>query len=211
LAFFSGQIFEHFSNRARGLSEDINDSWQEYSSKVKPDEIHVLSSLLGILEALIPIVPITAFFRGMLEGLLQKAIEVDVSRRESALKAIHKIVAVLKGLSAVMGFLNLLGTAIAVIASIYVYVWLIYPNIPQSFGGGAPTQIQLVVSVEKIAPELYDVIGIDQHERGSSKSAITDELLLLYTTSDQYYVRAGKNVHLSISKSAVEGAVWSEF
>lgn len=79
---------------------------------------------------------------------------------------------------------------LALFTYLYIFVW--YPKLPQSWGGGAPMRVSMVL-LEKGIPagdsEIAEVFPQDEKHASASKSRRTKPLDLLYATQDAYYVR----------------------
>ncbi len=205
VAFFSSQILDYFISQSKTLSQEVRTSWDTFAGKIDPKNLDLLSIFLGFFEISLPFL---RFFRSYLENLLKRAIEHDLQSSEKAAKFLHRFATILNSVSALWRFFRLINNGLAVGLIVFLYVWFVYPIIPQSFGGGAPTTIMLIVNKEKIAPEFYKVMGLHIKKESKVKSVLTVELLLLYSASDKYYIESKEGLRFSINKSVVEGIVW---
>jgi len=84
------------------------------------------------------------------------------------------------------------------------YALLLYPRIPQSFGGGRPVQVRLVVKDREIANLLAP-------EGAKPDSSNTPELLLYYRTSSYLLVgRSGNQPLIQVPADQVHSIIWLE-
>ena len=133
----------------------------------------------------------------------------EVSHR--ATRTLSRFASLLRGLQALIGFFRLVNVALVCVIGIYMYVWIVYPLIPQSFGGGAPTTVRLLVNTQKIPADIPGLPGIDAatDRKVTASTSVTDPLQLLYSTADHYYVEGPVGQRVSLSKSAIEGVIWN--
>jgi hypothetical protein len=109
-----------------------------------------------------------------------------------------------------------------ILLTLVLYTFLVYPVIPQSLGGGKPSQARLVVDVEKIPQDdsnLRDIFPqsvIDKRPPGSAtadsdkvKSMTTCLVALQYQTEHAYYIRHQSGPILVINHDAVNGIIVS--
>jgi hypothetical protein len=103
-----------------------------------------------------------------------------------------------------------------------VYMWLVYPIIPQSLGGGKPSQVWLIVNTKKIPTDdvaLQSLFPVATSEKGANQrqgvesttaeGRTTCKVALQYQTEHAYYVKRGTGPIIVIGGDAVEGAVFA--
>jgi hypothetical protein len=106
-------------------------------------------------------------------------------------------------------FIAFISYAILLILSLCLYVDS-YPKISQSFGGGKPVLVNLIVDTEKVpvdAPELcamFDPVGVPSNE----KARTTVRVDLVYSTKEAYYIRKSTNAIVTLKADAVTGIIW---
>ena len=107
-----------------------------------------------------------------------------------------------------------------ILLTLLLYTFLVYPVIPQSLGGGKPSQARLVIDVEKIPQDdnnLRDIFPqpvIDKRPLGGAtadpdkaKSRTTCVVSLQYQTEHAYYIRHNSGPILVINHDAVNGVI----
>lgn len=208
VAFFSIQIARFFRSRSVDLTSQLRDSWKDFRQDVDTKDLDVISAFLGFLGTLFPVLKL---FRRPLEWLLKLATAGHTVSGKRAVRFLHRFASFIRGVQALFEFLRLFNLAVSIVFGVYLYVWHLYPLIPQSFGGGAPTAVKLIVNVEKVPPSVPGLPGIREVPAGgeSQKSAVTGTVKLLYSTKDQYYLEGAEGARISLSKSAVEGMIWN--
>ena len=134
---------------------------------------------------------------------------------------LHLVSLFLRTVNALRLILQPIYVVIYVAFFIGAYVWLIYPSVPQSMGGGRPEWVQLVVNLEKLPKELTDSVALLGTSRAQSnptnvpspaplvKSGLSNPVKLLYRTSDLYYVKVPTGEVIALSKGAVDGLLLS--
>lgn len=208
LAFFSVQIWNYFKSRASELTAEVRDSWSELTDGFEEEDIHAVSRFVGYMGA---VTPFFGLIRSPVEKILRKAAQAQPSDR--AMHIFDRFASILKGYQALRALLNLFIAALMILLGIYLYGWVFYPLIPQSFGGGAPTTVRLLVNTEKLPPHLRILSGTGEAsndaEEISIKTSLTNPVSLLYRTDDHFYIEGANGQRLSLSKSVVEGIIWN--
>jgi len=106
-----------------------------------------------------------------------------------------------------------LASTLGVIA---IYTWFIFPLLPQRYGFGRPTTVQLLVDSEMLpllsADKQWDKVTIASPPRGSfEKNAYLSEAVELIFIADnkEYVLRCGDDKRIiTIESTAVKGIVW---
>ena len=96
-----------------------------------------------------------------------------------------------------------------IVFAMWFYIWIFYPFVPQTLGGGRPMNVQLMLEAEKIAGGIVLLLTDGSKTKGG-KTFTTAPLMLYYETDDTYYVRKDKGPFLSLRHDAVAGVIYSE-
>ena len=203
VAFFLLWISQSFSSRASRITNEVKESWEGLKQGVPPEDFDLISSFLGIFTA---ISPILRPFRRRIESLLKKAMSSDLNVSKHATAVLIRFASLLRGIQAINAALNLVAGGLLLLLAIGLYVWQLYPHIPQSYGGGAPTEVRLLVNIARVP---RDVLGLPAGEDGAPATAMTGRMSLLYSTTDNYYVEDSNGRRMSLSREAVEGVIWN--
>jgi hypothetical protein len=207
IGFLSTPILRYFRSRASNLASQAKASWTDLTKEVNPSDIDALSTLFGLLEA---ISPYFRFFRKRLEKKVRQHVDVNRHIDARTRSFLHRSAALGKGLRAVVRSVNLLSTAIVLIFALCLYVWKIYPLIPQQYGGGAPVEIQVLLDQDKLPPTLSDLPGVPVQAPGkASKTAVIGPVKLLYSSKHHYFLEGSQGERFSLSRGAVEGILWT--
>lgn len=93
----------------------------------------------------------------------------------------------------------------------YLYIFQIYPNIPQSYGGGKPAPVILIIDTETVSSKSsnLEILFPKNSNDLQAKSQETIELNLLYSTSDAYYITSNNGMILALDKDIVKGIIWN--
>ncbi len=202
VAFFSLRIWRWFSSRARRISDEVRDSWEGTTQGVSREDFDRLSSFLGISIAIFPFGPTLWLPLG---SWLKKAKLTDpkLSRRTSIL--LNRLASFLKGVRAIESALHLCIVGVLLLLAIGLYVSWVYPLIPQRYGGGAPTEVRLLVNAARIP---RDILGLTEGDDHTLVTATPSTMKLLYSTANNYYVEAPGGRRMSLSRGVVVGVIW---
>ena len=109
---------------------------------------------------------------------------------------------------------NLIFLAFVIILAIILYVRVLYPEVPQSLGGGCPIPVQFLIDTTKIPdnispiqPTLFEA-GDGTAQTQSSDVKLSQLVNLLYQDNNAYYVMTCDGTILSIGKDTVKGSIW---
>lgn len=207
IAFFSVQIARFFKARANKLTNELRESWKDFKEGVELKDVDVISQFFGILGA---ITPIETLLLKPFESLLRRISGDESKTSDRDKRFLGQMTSFFRGGLALFELFRLLVTVSYLVGIVYLYVWNFYPLIPQSFGGGAPTTVKLLVNTEKIPSDVSDLLGIKLYtvEDHSQKIVVTGAIDLLYSTKNQYYLQGPKGDRLSLTKSIVHGVIW---
>ena len=189
-------------------AEEFRNSWKGLTETVSKQDLNIVASAFAVVVTLMPLV---APLQSPLKALISRANVGGGTRARLAALWIRRVAALLTGLYAIIGILNTVDMVLALVFFVYLYVWHLYPLIPQALGGGRPRTVQLLVLSDKasaIAPYIYDQQAA-ANITANGKSVITPPLSLLYITKEHYYLQSQHGLRLSLSADAVEGVVWN--
>ena len=131
VAFFSVQIARFFRSRSVELAGELRECWKDFRQNVDARDLDVFSEFLGFLGTLFPVLNL---LRKPLEWLLKRASAGVTISSKRAVLFLRRVASVLRGVQALFGFLRLFNLGVLMVLALYLYVWHIYPLIPQSFG-----------------------------------------------------------------------------
>lgn len=105
---------------------------------------------------------------------------------------------------------NFVTAFLLILIGCFIYIIIVYPNAPQSIGGGKPLPIILFVNIEKLPASLPQIRALFPTDTlpNNSKIVATDKLELLYITDNEYFVRGTDKSIISLNKAGVEGVMW---
>lgn len=98
----------------------------------------------------------------------------------------------------IFGYLSYVLVYFFVITSSFAFVLFVYPNIPQTFGGGAPREATIDVIVDKLP--LSTVVPLLGRRPAADEKLVTSRSLLIYSVSNN-------SVTLSLT-ARIEGKPW---
>jgi hypothetical protein len=128
-------------------------------------------------------------------------------RQMRALLVLGKMSARMKKISVVQAFVSrvIIVAVVLVVASSW-YIFYAYPRVPQSWGGGKPMIVSMLLADEKIPVDDQEASIFFPQGTTSSKSRRTQQLCLLLATENSYYVRLQDLKIVGVNSEAV-GAV----
>jgi hypothetical protein len=110
---------------------------------------------------------------------------------------------------------------VLILLALAFYTFVVYPAIPQSLGGGKPSQARLIIDVKKIPLDGVSLRDLfPQSEPGKAiaespkttadkpESQITCRVALQYETEHAYYIRRGHGPIVVIDHDAVNGIIF---
>jgi hypothetical protein len=109
--------------------------------------------------------------------------------------------------AAVTGLLNLVGWIVTGVTVLLVYVWFIYPVMPQSVGGGAPSPVQLVVDTSKVPQSFLVSTGTQTLPAATGSVGGATTIDLLYRTDDGFWLK-GDGPPFFLAEGAVTAVVY---
>jgi hypothetical protein len=222
VVYIASRIGKHFYERSIEIANQAKQSWSEMFDELDESDLSSLSQFTGAFTY----IPILGLFQTFLTGVIEhltKVIERAVAKSsedmaqenttkeekaKSAWKWIRRITGFMRIAKAVDSALRIFFYTLITIFMVYAYVWVLYPQIPQKYGGGAPLAARLIVDTEKI-PNSTPSLGIKKlAENDKTKAQITSNLKILYITKAQIFVETQTGERISLSRGAVNGVVW---
>ncbi len=93
----------------------------------------------------------------------------------------------------------------------YLYIFEIYPRIPQSYGGGKPAEVIFIMDGEYIPENSSTAQTLLQNNSNLTQIKIieTKKIELLYSTTDQYYISTDNGTIMAIDKSLIKSIIWN--
>lgn len=207
VAFLSAWLIKLFKMRALARTANIKAAWAELKSPVSTGDLDVLATTFGVLASAVPFV---GLLQGPLTALIRQASAGEGKPGQKNLRLFRRLIAISQGTVAIQGIMNLVAIGLALVLGIYLYVWQLYPQIPQGLGGGRPKAVRLLVLVEKASAVLPDLL-IQQGavDAAKDKTLVTARLTLLYMTKDYLFVENASGLRLSLRSDAVGGVIWN--
>lgn len=147
------------------------------------------------------------FAKGLLRTYNAKPKDTVVSE----LKAARRLIVGMTTLLHVTGFLNrTINIFLPLVGLALIYIFLLYPRIPQSWGGGEPVTVTMLLSEEKIPLDDPILKPLFQHRDAKldENTRLTSPVRLLYSNDHAYYVALG-NQTLRISSEAIGGVIFA--
>lgn len=203
---FSKQLVRYFAAKGLALGNELRTSWEHLAGDVQKDARSISQSFV----ALVSVLPIFRLFRSSLERLIERASLDTAVKSERAARTLRRLTGLLRGMSTLADLMRTINLAILIVVGMFLYVWVGYPLIPQSLGGGQPATVRLLILTDKASaflPQLQDA-GAPAVIDGV-KTALTAKMQLLYATKDNYYLSTQAGMRLSLSKDTVAGVVWN--
>ncbi|MEE9555031.1 MAG: hypothetical protein V3W18_12100 [candidate division Zixibacteria bacterium] len=117
-----------------------------------------------------------------------------------------------KAFDTILNFINYTVLIMLIPIGCYLYIFHAYPAIPQSYGGGKPVPVKLILDGTRIpsdSMELFHLFSPDLSYNIEHHHITTAEINLLYRTSDLYYIGLKNKKILSIPYESILGIVWA--
>jgi hypothetical protein len=110
-------------------------------------------------------------------------------------------------------FSNVITVPLILCLVTYMYIFVWYPEVPQTWGGGAPIRVTMVLGEEAIPagdPEISAILLQSPNHEGLQKSTRTKQLDLLFAAQDAYYVRLDSGKVARFSAHAVSAMIFED-
>jgi hypothetical protein len=212
VAFFSRRLLQHLLARSAALASDFRSSLAVLSGEVESAEINIVSEMLGAMSVLAPtrliLLPLVHWFvHKFREPGLMRTEEKPYSRR---VRLLHRLAALARIFATIQGLVNLASYVLVLLLALVLYVWVLYPKIPQGIGGGKPTSVRLIVEKDAVPPEFIGQVKTGQLIVGPlDTKTVVIPATLLYSTKDFLFVDLRSGTRLSIKSGAVCAVEWN--
>ena len=218
------QMARHFGAKKETLEKEIADLQVEFTAihdaaqAGKTDEAMVrLLTVFG--DSALRILPLMGFDR-LRKPIAREAGEILASRLTKKFSGTKSLADELKAArrlmiwtNAFMRIVNLVNRAFKAFVPVIiiggVYIFVLYPKMPQRWGGGAPVTVRMLLAEEKVPLDEATLKPLFPDEGGSegAKMRLTKPVTLLYSTEHAYYIVLDKQT-LSVSAEAVGGVLF---
>jgi len=184
----------------QAMSQELATSTQVADAK---ELAEILATTMGNA---FPIVPFAfglsvRLYRWLTRLLLERITIREPGATTFVLKS--RAISIIKAAGAVGYFAQVVINVAFLLLVLGIYAWTIYPLLPKSVGGGAPTHVRMVLDGDKLPVDLVTDFGATAiNER--TNSIQTGPIDLLYSTAAAHYVRTKSKRIVSISPSIVE-------
>ncbi len=212
IAFFSKKIYDSIKTNLNQSYTNISNHFKELAPNVQLDnKIDIVSKFISTLIIYIPIINFWPEFftnklRGPFDNLFEKYNIDDKAKRK--LQILIIILNIFNNISIIIR--NIIRPFL-IVGVIFLYIWVIYPSIPQSLGGGAPQNVKLIIDAEKLSinlPIMWSITSeVDSQDK--YKTIITEKVQLIYKTKDEIYIKTKNGIILSLSNDTIKGVIWS--
>ncbi len=213
IVFFGAQVVALIRTEVRGARENLMTALQTLPDRpgmTAQLAAKELASLYGLTFSLPPMRRVAERVASLnLDHYVRSAPDPEDAAAvlKNTLRALERPVMIM---SAITRALNALSYALFLAGGLVVYVWTLYPQIPQAYGGGAPVSVCLVVDRTRFPIALLSDIAADTGRTHTlqSNATITDTIPLLYTTDHNYYVRGRSARPIAVARSGVVAVIW---
>ena len=179
------------------------------SLKIFPSVLEfMLSKIIKLLE--IPIRKISKW--SVQHDLRNLKVSEDIYFRNS-FKMVKGLEITFRSLSEVLGAISFFVLILAIPFACFLYIYKIYPIIPQSYGGGEPLSAVLILSGEDLptsSPEICTLFPNNTCPSQPSKTLITSTVDILYITPEQYFIQSSDQKIFALKKAIVNGIIYDE-
>jgi hypothetical protein len=209
--FFWRQIWRYFVNESKSLTNELRSAIEPFTEKPASDNDLADESFNAIMR--LPYASLV--LRGSVKRYLQRFFTENAERlkkrapdtyaRQVYLSRIFsRMYAALAGISRI---LSLSVNAIAMALAVFIYIWIVYPSIPLSIGGGKPADVRLVVKTNAIPPF---ALALNSAVFDGTKEAATTVLdaKILYLSKDFVFAELPSKLRISFKSDVVQAIVW---
>ncbi len=222
VVFFIDRVFIHLKRARQKLSTQLivarEESIQLASRVEKPEELFLLTFdvLAAVLVAMLD-PPTKAIMKWVMKTLFER-LEKEFKGTPLGEDRVRGLFAkiVYSGLAGVFisRFITVVFSICLVGLACFVYVWILYPNMPQSVGGGRPMHIRMLVDTEAIplsVQEFRDLASVETKPRDhQTGKTIALPVTLYYQTEHDYFVtrQQPQTRMIAVSRHAVSGIIF---
>jgi hypothetical protein len=238
--YFLEPLIAAYKRRRQLLRDEmdkINQDLTELAAIEAPKEaaeaaVKALAEMIVLLtRSIVDLVPAGASFLEVtrefvlprLQKFLDKNLETGNAEqlRSILIRFTARLTFVTRSLTAFANFGSRLQPLALLVLALVLYTLWVYPAIPQSLGGGKPSQARLIIEVKRVPPDDFNLKGLfprGEPERTAAdspkttpekpESQITCTVALLYETEHAYYIRRGRGPIVVIDHDAVNGIIF---
>jgi hypothetical protein len=206
------------------LKKEFENIRQQFSELKNSPTIAVLdkftASLLDFFTILpMPILPVSWLLKLLYTAVLRNKLEkLLVEKPETAripdrlLRWVYRFMALSQGLRALWSYCGFMLSISLIPLGLFIYVWVAYPKIPQEYGGGRPTVVQLAVSSEAIPKDGGDFSKLlaGESRNTEAKALTTIPLKLLFATDNYWYLQLPQGSVMAIRSEDISAVIWRE-
>lgn len=218
VAMISKRLLKIVIHRHCTLKQEFTSIRQQFLELNNSPTIAVLDRFTDSLMQFLMFPPLAWFLGWFYFAVLRPRLDDYITQNPAAAKIpertlrwVSRVVAVARGLRAGMTYLNVMLSVSLVPLALILYVWVAYPKIPQEYGGGRPTIVQLAVSSEAIPADGGDFSTLFARPSPTtgSKTRTTVPVRFLFATDDYWYLQLHKGERvLAIRSEKISAVVW---
>jgi hypothetical protein len=216
----SKRLFESVRRKHATLRQEFKNIRQEFWELKNSPTIAVLDkftdSLLAFFESL-TLPPLAWLLKALYMALFRSQLETYITENpnvakipDTLLRWVYGIIAVSESFRVGWNYLGFMASISLVPLGLFLYVWVAYPEIPQEYGGGRPTIVQLAVSSEAIPQDGGDfstLLALEVPEN-EAKTRTTIAMKLLFTTDNYWYLRLPQGSVVAIRSEEISAVIW---
>jgi hypothetical protein len=169
-----------------------------------------VAPILNLVETIAPYVVSDFLALRLLKWVLAYARTKLASKPSYGKAAINLVIRITVGIRALTTLMISIVVPAIVALILIAYVWIVYPWLPQSWGGGAPARVHVVLDVAKISPDFSRVAGLGASWNKDGPPILSSELKLLYKTADGFWLSTEGGAPFLLDKSMVLGLMYSD-
>lgn len=204
--FFARQILGHLKRHAAANKAELLRAIRSNpASNASEATDRLIDTVAYITPWYLPRRTVQKIFRSILDRIL--AAQPDPSNQSRIVKLLDLYARAFRAAEATLNLFNVALRAGLVLGLILLYVWVLYPLIPQAYGGGDPSRVKLLIDTAKLPPQVPDLTG-PRPIQASASPSISAEMELLYITSASYFIRGKRGGVIALDKSVVVGIVY---
>jgi hypothetical protein len=211
-AFFANQLWQYFRERLERHTAVLRASLKDTPLPKSLDAAEVLNVIAAVGPLVLPGFLTLRLFEVIVNHVKARiAAGADFGQFGKSIgRFLHLGFRLWVGIEAFFTLLVLALGAAIVSGVLIAYVWLVYPRLPQSLGGGAPARVRLVLDATKISPDFSSIAGLGASWNKDGPPALTSELQLLYKTADGFWLVGDKGKPFLLDKSVVMSLMYAD-
>lgn len=204
--YFANKPWRYFRGRLETASARLRDSLRR-----GPLQEQINAGTIGDVIAIVGPFVVSSFLAfSLLESINWTKLFSEARYGRAVVRFSRWVFRVWAVISALLTLLSLIVAAAIVVGILMAYVWIVYPRLPQSLGGGAPVRVRIVLDVAKISPDFSTVAGLGVSWNKDGPPVLTSELQLLYKTADGFWLVSEGGAPFLLDKSMVLGLLYSD-